>query len=329
MRCWYCGFHGTLDDFEEDMAHHLGFWCPDCDTFTMFDKKENGKRMYRLYLEDVSSGNSLEAYQKIKQNVSPLRYPGGKTKLIPYIASILPDTVTRIVEPFCGGSSVSLALLLAGKVDEIVLNDMDINVISLFRTIMDNPHQLIQRIWNTTLSREQYFSFQKSLLAEEEIQEEERAFRFLYCNRTAFSGIIFANPMSNLNARWNPKVLQKRILDIWKASDKIMLCMEDAKQLIEEEYWHGEDTFIFIDPPYFKKGGALYRKAYQESDHADLSFVLEHLYRQVPGAHMVITYDNEKVIRDLYKIPRIQVFKPTYSIANGNQTQKFHKENLF
>jgi DNA adenine methylase len=58
---------------------------------------------------------------------SPLRYPGGKNKLAPFIAKICVDNNIRshYVEPYAGGASVALHLLFEGIVDRITINDRD------------------------------------------------------------------------------------------------------------------------------------------------------------------------------------------------------------
>jgi DNA adenine methylase len=316
MRCNFCGYDGPLEDFDEDFTHHSGVWCPNCDSFTLFDDNKEKARIFTLYLEDTNKGAMLTKFKKVKQNVSPLRYPGGKTKLVPYIAGQLPDNIKRIVEPYCGGSSVSLSLLLSGLVEDIVINDIDVNVYSLFHVILSSPTDLINRIENEVPDRKTYFIYRESLKQDDFLSELERAYRFLYCNRLAFSGIFFSNPMKKINARWNPNTLIKRIKKIWQYREHIKLYNMDAVTLIEEEYWSGSDTLLFIDPPYYKKGNILYRKAYYERDHLKLSWLLESLYREVPGAHIIITYDNSKEIEDMYCIPQIETIKPQYCIAN-------------
>ncbi len=38
--CSYCGFSSaSLEDFEEDVQQHQGFWCPLCDVFTYYEKQ--------------------------------------------------------------------------------------------------------------------------------------------------------------------------------------------------------------------------------------------------------------------------------------------------
>lgn len=318
MRCRFCGYEGSIPDFEEDYLHHAGAWCPDCDSFNLFDEAKEKSRIYALYLEDIRTGSVLKCRKKIPQYVSPLRYPGGKTRLIPYVAAILPKTVTRFVEPFAGGASVGLSLLSAGLVKEVIINDADKNVTALFRQIIDNPDWLIKQIMAAAPGRDTYFRYRESLLNQSVLDDSERAFRLLYCNRLAFSGILFANPMGNMEKRWNPETLCKRIRHIYNLKDGITVTQEDAMDVIEEEYWRGDNTFLFIDPPYFKQGKRLYRKAYETDDHINLAWLTESLYRELPGSHMMITYDNAEEIKKLYGLADIHIIKPAYCLTRGS-----------
>ena len=56
---------------------------------------------------------------------SPLRYPGGKNKIAAFIAKICIDNDINghYIEPYSGGASVALYLLLEGFVQKITIND--------------------------------------------------------------------------------------------------------------------------------------------------------------------------------------------------------------
>lgn len=57
-------------------------------------------------------------------NYSPLRYPGGKSRLAPFISLLIQKSKIETpiyVEPFAGGAGVALSLLLNSAVDEIVM----------------------------------------------------------------------------------------------------------------------------------------------------------------------------------------------------------------
>ena len=58
---------------------------------------------------------------------SPLRYPGGKNKLSKFIDKVCVDNNIsgHYIEPYAGGASVALYLLMTGRVREITINDLD------------------------------------------------------------------------------------------------------------------------------------------------------------------------------------------------------------
>lgn len=56
-------------------------------------------------------------------NPSPLRYPGGKYKLYPYISELMrKNECSTYIEPFGGGSALSLELLFMGLAKHIIIN---------------------------------------------------------------------------------------------------------------------------------------------------------------------------------------------------------------
>lgn len=59
---------------------------------------------------------------------SPLRYPGGKGKLAPFMEYMIIQLGHRggtYIEPFAGGAGIAIELLLNGVVNQIVINDYD------------------------------------------------------------------------------------------------------------------------------------------------------------------------------------------------------------
>lgn len=102
-KCLFCDFESQASDFEEDFTHHAGVWCPNCDSFNLFGGDEERSRIYTLCVEDTENGQVLTEKKAVPGPISPLRYPGGKSWLAPYIAAMLSGTVTRFVEPFAGG----------------------------------------------------------------------------------------------------------------------------------------------------------------------------------------------------------------------------------
>lgn len=315
--CFFCGFSSNvLDDFEHDL---YGFECPDCISYTYYDMISEEKRHNFLLLLENESSHCSSLFPKITfpTRVSPLRYPGGKSKMVGQIyAKTRKEKMVHFAEPFSGGASVGLSLLLSGNIQELYLNEFDYGIYSLFWTIKNNPLYLLDRISSFIPTKEAYYSAQKVVFSDyKELSKEEAGWTAFIVNRLSFSGICRANCMSDPAARWNASTLIRRIKNIAAVSDHIHVSNMDACSFIEEFYWKPNST-IFIDPPYYKKSKALYYKYYSETDHQKLSFLLDELYRGMPGADMIVTYDYCDFIQSIYSYPSKEVIDRTYCIAN-------------
>ena len=277
---------------------------------------------YTVLLEDkdTKTNRKIRSKTHLKKQVSPLRYPGGKSKVLDLLSLYLHEDKKTFIDVYCGGGSVGLSLLLSGMVDHLVMNDLDKGVYALFHVILTSPKELIAKIRSVTPDRELFFRYQQMIKNNYEgYSELECAFGFLLVNRLAFSGIWNANPTSNLLQRWNPKVLEKRIWNIWEKREQITLLNEDALKVIEEYYWD-ETCTLFIDPPYYvawdKK---LYHHCYQEEEHQKLANLLNALVCGMPAhADILVTYDNHPFIAKLYQeagVANVETISRNYSIA--------------
>lgn len=264
-----------------------------------------------------------EINKKLLRRLSPLRYPGGKSKLVPLIYSKLQRHKSScLISPYAGGASVELSLLYAGVVDRLVLNDLDVGIYSMFWVIKHMPEDLIFKIHNFKPTHEAFFQAQDMIKSDYvNCTIVDIAWYTLMVNRLAYSGIYYANPLGGKNgnikkltARWNPKNLSERIRMIHSVSDKIEVTNLDAYELIEESYWNLEAT-ILVDPPYVEKGNQLYRWSYSEDDHIELCLLLDYLHQGMPGADIILIYDDHPLIRKSYVYPTsIELINRKYSI---------------
>ena len=320
MKCNFCGYEAPTEDFEEDFKNHYGVWCPMCDGFSYFEGNQ-ARNNFKLLLENTSvkskNGSPRHISVPFATQVSPLRWPGGKSK---FVGKVLEqcnnDMMENFVEPFAGGASVGLSLLLAGRCKELYLNDIDYGIFSLFKIIKETPAQLIEKIRNFQPSKIAYKKAQTVIKNEyKDVSPLEAAWSLLVVNRLAFSGIPKANCMKDPMARWNSKTLIKRIERICARAEHIHVCCMDACAYIEEMYWLPHTT-IFIDPPYREKGKQLYMNFYHDDDHKRLATLLDELFKNFPGSDILITYDDCDYIRELYQFPVQEQVSRVYSIAN-------------
>lgn len=325
IACNFCGleFNSELSELDP-YDNKRGFWCLDCDGYNFFNRENGNSHKFTLILESGSKRNTPAqiAPIRLKKRLSPLRYPGGKSKIAHLLYwKLSPSNIDTLISPYSGGASVELSLLNAGVVKRIILNDYEYGVFALFKVIKENPEALITRVLEAQLGHDDFFRSREiiksgyagcSLL--------EAAWSMLIVNRLSFSGIYYANPLGGLQgsreqllSRWNTQEICRRIRIIHAMSDAIVVLNQDACDLIEEAYWYHDST-ILVDPPYFKQGKKLYRYYYEEEDHRRLNFLLESLFKGFPGADILLCYDDVPFIEELYTYPKIERIDRAFSV---------------
>lgn len=325
LTCRWCG-ENYEDSFSIDHNEN-GFWCDVCEGFTFYHPADQNKHRLLLLLEQKEScpvQSCVEAPAiKLRKQLSPLRYPGGKSKLIDYLYSKLSsEKMETFVEVFAGGASLGLSLLDAGIIQRLILNDKDPCVYAFWNTVMERPQELVSRLYGGLPSHRDLASA-KAILDTGGLSESELAWSFLLANRLSYSGIVKANPMGGKNgtqeallARWNPEKLAEKILRIHSMRDRIVLYNMDACQFLTDYgYWHRNCT-CFIDPPYYIQGAKLYSCFYTENDHRALAECIQTLYVEFPDADMILTYDDHPRIRELYPLARQEMVQRRYSLRN-------------
>lgn len=256
-------------------------------------------------------------------NHSPLRYPGGKSRISGFIKRVIQNLNMKkctYIEPFAGGAGVALSLLLDGTVENIVINDYDKAIYSFWRAVKQETDKLIDRIENTPITIDEWYR-QKAIYSSSTSYSLDLAFATLFLNRTNRSGILTAGPIGGysqdgdwkLDVRFDRKALVAKLKDIYSHRQNIYVYNKDIISLLRNYVPRfGEDVFIYFDPPYYNKGQKLYKNFFTPSDHQRIRDVIT----QEITAPWIITYDDVKAICDLYSAYDIRKFDLTYSAAN-------------
>lgn len=240
-------------------------------------------------------------------NPSPLRYPGGKYKLYKYVAELVKENnCSTYIEPFCGGAAIALELLFQGIVNNIIINDYDYTIFCFWDSILHRTEEFIQLIIDTDVSIDTWHKqkdIRNNLSGHNRL---EIGFSTFFLNRTNRSGIIDkAGPIGGMdqkgnypiNCRFNKARLISQIEEIAKHKAQIQIYNLEALDFIERVILKKRNSFIFFDPPYYRKGPGLYTNFYSHGDHANLAnIILEQLkYRK-----WIVTYDNTNAIKAMY-----------------------------
>ena len=264
--------------------------------------------------------------------VSPLRYPGGKTKFYTYVREILScnDMLGETyIEPFAGGAGLALKLLLNEDVSRIVINDFDPAIYSFWHSVLYETEAFCELIENAILTTNQW-NLQHSIYLESDTSDPlTLGFATFYLNRTNISGVVKGgmiggqgqNGKYGLDARFNRQTLIEKIKTIASHKEQIVLLNLDARELLQPRQLRKfYKIFINLDPPYVKKGAQLYKNAFSESDHRELCELVKQCRRK-----WIVTYDVCPLVADLYKSYRSSYLDVPYSI----QASKKAKEYIF
>lgn len=267
---------------------------------------------------------------------SPLRYPGGKTKLYKYVKSIL--EVNNLIgetyiEPFAGGSGLALKLLINNDVKRIVINDLDPAIYAFWYCVLNNPEQMCNFVDTVPLTVDEWDKQHIIYVNQQDYTQLELAQATLFLNRTNVSGVITGGVIGKrdqtgkykIDARFNRTKLARKIRTISALSSKIDLYNLDAVDFLQNELRHYYKAFINFDPPYVVKGGQLYKNAFTEEDHILLRDQIARCNRK-----WIVTYDMCNLVANLYSKFRGSTVDIYYS-ANGAKKAKeyiFFSNNL-
>lgn len=219
-----------------------------------------------------------------------LRWPGAKWRLADWIVSMLPQHKVYC-EPFFGSGAVFFTKNPSGTE---TINDIDDNVINLFRVVRDNAKALSKAIEMTPYSRSEYGASCHSANGQD--NEIEQARQFLVRTWQAFGGKTKSSTSwshDRTNTVFRPLYWSKlpgRILDSVERLKMAQIENMNALELIE--MYNNKNTLLYIDPPYLSstRTNLHYHCEFaSESEHKELL----RLCKKHKGHVIISAYENE------------------------------------
>ncbi len=255
---------------------------------------------------------------------SPLRYPGGKNKLAKFVALVCEKNNINghYIEPYAGGASVALYLLINNYVKEITINDLDRGIYAFWYSILNDTEKFCRKIKNTKITIENWKKFKKIHSNTKNTNLFDLGFATFFLNRTNRSGVIDGGIIGGkeqkgkykIDCRFNKEDLIKRIKLIALYKKNIRLYNLDALDLINKikKENTNKNTIFYFDPPYYLKGPSLYLSYYGGNDHKKVSEQI----KKIKSARWIISYDNVSEIKKLYHNLRKKEYILTHTAYN-------------
>jgi DNA adenine methylase len=260
--------------------------------------------------------------------LSPLRYPGGKSRASKILDKYIPSNVTTVVSPFFGGGSFENHLALKGV--NVLGYDLCQPLVDFWKHYLSDKERLFVRFreLSAELLKEEYYGeiskedrlVQRTLfkqwkeVAMNSEDSFERGVHYFALNRGAFSGMtLIAGPMSTryIDSKMGVRAtanLEK--IDFKVKSVEYQDCFTTLKNHKEE--------FLYLDPPYVMETES---KESIYGDKGDLHRGFDHVaLRDSLANHKgrwVLSYLDVPSIRDLYSEFNIQTETWRYTMKPG------------
>jgi len=182
------------------------------------------------------------------KNRAFLKWAGGKYSLIEEINKSLPQE-GRLVEPFVGAGSV----FLNSDFDEYLLNDVNADLINLYKLLQTNPSEYIKESHKFFDAKyndpERYYEIRKQFNATQDTVE--RSVLFLYMNRHGYNGLCRYNLKGGYNVPFGrykkPYFPEKELWNFAEKSQKATFTNHCFRQTFESTK---QGDVIYCDPPY-------------------------------------------------------------------------------
>lgn len=277
------------------------------------------------YLESIRKPNG--EYKRLNK-ISPLRYPGGKTKAIGLITEYLPDTLPKkILSPFLGGASLEIAWANNLDVDEVIGCDIFWPLVNFWQHILDDPNKLADELEKFKPDNDSYKA-NKLILKEwyedpinSNLTDLEAAAHYYYNMQLSYGPMFLGwqSPSKPTTDKDYARIIQ-RIRDF--SCPKLRVEHKSFQDSLEEY----SDYFVYADPPYLLGyDSEVFKAIYPNQQGANHKGFPHEEFRDIMNSRnteFIISYNNCGTIREWFK-EHEQVYPEwQYSYQQGETRSK-------
>ncbi len=196
-----------------------------------------------------------------------LKWAGGKSQLIGDISKILPieimDKSFTYIEPFVGSGALLFWILENfPKLEKAVINDINKDLINIYRVIASKPKELIDilqffqdeyhALENKEEEKKEYYYHKREVYNTRATDKSTQAALFIFLNKTCFNGLYRVNKSNGFNV---PSGVYKKpticnaenIFAVNEALQKVEILCGDYEDTLGSA---NRNSFFYFDPPY-------------------------------------------------------------------------------
>ena len=244
-----------------------------------------------------------------------LTYPGGKFKYADVLP--VPEHFVKYIEPFVGSGGMLFAL----QPDKFIINDMNCDLINLYRHIRNHCNNLINITKKLSQDKKTFLDIGGLMNNNRKgLNVLERAAYYLYLSKLSFNGHLnFKNDGKYVLAYsrfWNKTVVDEKNLS--KVSSLLKRGRIECKDYIDILKEARKGDFVFLDPPYITNTQKIYNDDWNMGNDEENMEYHHELYNELlkldrRGVSFTLTYNFHP---DLYKIYKSSPFYILFTEKN-------------
>lgn len=194
----------------------------------------------------------------MKSNVikSPLRYPGGKSRLVKTLAQHVPCLMSEYREPFVGAGHFMFYIRQHFPDVKVWINDINPDLIAFWKEVQRDSESLANEI-RPFLSVDDQRGLYRFLIAQQNLNQRDAAIRFYILNRISYGGNLENSGYSARAERFKESHVNN-LSRCGSVLEGVKITCGDYSNLLQED---GKHVFIYCDPPYFTESKFYGKKA--------------------------------------------------------------------
>jgi DNA adenine methylase len=247
-----------------------------------------------------------------------LAWPGGKRRLAKKLIPIITGRPhTCYVEEFAGGGSM---FFLRQPAEVEVLNDVNGEVINLYRVIKNHLDEFIKQFRFAVASRELYEWTKET--PPHVLTDIQRAARYLYIQKLSFGGKVSSQTFGispSSAPRFNILRLEEDLSQTHLRLSRVWIEHLDWQSCLTK--WDRDYTLHFLDPPYWETEG--YGVPFPLEEYHKIAEAM----RTMKGS-AVLTINDHPKMREIFKDFRMDSVEITYTIGRADKG-KNRRELIF
>jgi DNA adenine methylase len=237
------------------------------------------------------------------------------------------------VEPFFGSGAAGLQLLEHVNTSiSVWINDIDYSMYALWHSVMHDTRKLVGFIREFQPTPDAFYELKKSDGTKTDCVARD-AFHKIALHRMSVSGFgaMAGGPIGGrkqggaytVGCRWTPAAIEQAIYNAKETLSRfneVKITNIHVRDVLKDVT---SSSLVYLDPPYYVKGGQLYAHNMSHDEHVELARMLRET-----DADWRLSYDDCTEIRDLYSWADFKELEIRYTNAVTDKKRPKNRELL-